>query len=288
MKKISVLVLSVLCCLGLLGMTGCMQPAKENKPQFEVSINKVFTTGSYDGTTLLVINLDVKNNSSVSQYGGGFAYYTSATQDGSRLSDGYLSSDNPYALSMNSSIPAESEGEGQLVYELNSLEGTVEIVMTVDNMDYSASVEILNENIDLSQVENLGSETEYEVTINNVTVTDDGEGGDLVILDATFTNNSASATSFGYAIRTELFQNDISLKSGYLPYNHPAYDSDLSSNSYTDIKQGASIDLQLVFELNDATSPVELTCIDSDSFDKAVILSKVIELGGGSSSAKAA
>ena len=68
------------------------------------------------------------------------------------------------------------------------------------------------------------------------------------------------------------------MKNGYLPYNHPLRDRDLDSNSYTEIKKGASIELIEVYELNDATAPIEIKIIDRQSFDNAVVLEKTIEI----------
>ena len=288
MKRKSLLVALALSCACVFGLiaSACSGPMAKT-PSLEASITKTFTVGSYNNTTLLVIDLDIKNNSDTNLPGSMVSIYTVATLDGKTLSEGYLSSDNPNALPMTSNIAAKGTGPGQLVFELPATEGTVNVVITVDTTDYSDTVEVLNETIDLADVEAVVSESDYEVVVNGVTVTDDGEGKDLIVLDLTFTNNSNSATSFGYAINAELFQNDIGLKSGYLPYNHPSYNSDLSSNSYTDIKTGASIELQMVFVLLDDTNPVELKLVDSDSYDYAVILEKKIEVSGASGSGSA-
>ena len=279
-----VFALSCACVLGLMSIA-CFGP---KAPALDATIAKTFTTGSYDGTTLLVVELDVTNNTDTIMPASVIQMYATATLDGKTLSEGYLSSDNPNALPMTSSISSKSSGLAQLVYILPSTEGAVDLVINVDSTDYSSTIEVLNESIDLANVEAIVSETDYEVKINDVTLTDDGEGKDLIVLSISFTNNSDSGTSFSSAINTELFQNDIALKSGHLPYNHPSHNSDLSSNSYTDIKKGASIELQVVYELNDAKNPVEIKCIDSSSYDKAVILEKKIEVGGTPSSGTAA
>lgn len=274
----------------MLALTGCIvsqNPAPKQgskEPSMEAVVTKVFTTGSYDGSTLLVVNLNVKNNSDVVLPAIVIQMYATATLDGKTLPNAYLPNDNPNALNSSASINSRSEGPAQLVFELTSTKGTVDLAISVETLDYSSTVEILKESINLASVEAIVSESEYEVVINKATVTDDGEGKDLIVLNITFTNNSDSAKSFGSAVGTELFQNDIALKSGYLPYNHPLADSDLRSNSYTDIRKGASIDLQVVYELYDTTNPVDIMCVDSRSYDRAVILEKTIKLTDASGS----
>ena len=288
MKRKSLLVVLALSCACMFGLiaSACSGPAAKT-PSLEATITKTFTVGSYNNTTLLVIDLDIKNNSDTNLPGSMVSLYSVATLDGKPLSEGYLGSENPNALPMTSNIAAGGSGPGQLVFELPATEGTINVVTTVDTTDYSDTMEVLNETFDLADVEAIVSESDYDVVVNGVTVTDDGEGKDLIVLSMTFTNNSDTATSFGYAINAELFQNDIGLKNGYLPYNHPSYNNDLSSNSYTDIKKGASIELQMVFELLDTTNPVELKLVDTDSYDYAVILEKTIEVSGASGSGAA-
>jgi len=290
MKKkalIMALALCLACSFTLVGCKGLLGGAGK-VPEFEASIEKVFTTGNYDGSTLLVINLNITNNSDLQIPSAGLGFNASATLDGKTLSEDFLGLNHPEAVDMTATIAAKSQGIGQLVYKLPETEGVVELVISPNSLDYSKTIEVLRESIDLSKVEAVVSESGLDITVNSVTLTDDGEGKSLVVLDITFTNNSKEALSFGGAINTELFQNNIGLKSGYLPYNHPMADNDLNSNSYVDIKQGASINLIEVFELLDDTNPVELTCADYRSYDQAVILSKTIEIAGSAPVSSAA
>lgn len=283
MKRKLLLSAIMVACACLVGLVGCGLPGGGQKaPLVEAQVSSVFTTGDYEGSTLLVIEFDVKNNADYPFYANGLGMDTTVTLEGESLKESYLSSNNPRALSDASSISPGEEGKAQLAYVLPSTEGTVEVVTKIETVDYSDTVEIVNESIDLSSVESFQSESEYGVEINNSFMTDDGEGSDLVVVELTFKNESDSATSFGSAITTKLFQNDVELKSGYLPYNHPSYDSDASSNSYTDIKAGASIDVQMVYVLNDKKSPIEIKCIDWESFDQAVVLESEIKLDGTS------
>jgi len=278
-KKVlaALLALTVACMFALTGCMPGLSNATQKMPIMEASIDKVFTVGSYGGTKLLVVNLNVKNNTEVNLAVIGVQMYASATLDEKNLASSYISEDNPEALSWSANIAPNSEGPAQVVFELPASEGVVHLTMTVDSLDRTDMIVILDETFDLSGVEAVVSESEFEVKVTDAIITDDGEGKDILVLYVTFTNNSNSPISYGSAIGTELFQNDIALKSGYLPYKHPLADNDLSSNTYTDIKKGASIEVMLVFDLYDSKSPVEIKLIDRQSYDNAVLFEKTIQ-----------
>jgi len=276
-----ILTVSLACTFALTGCGIGGSGVSQKMPQMEASVDKVFTTGGgYDNKTFLVINLNVKNNTDTNMPSGVIQMYASANLDGQPLSSDYLPYDNPSAIDVLSSIAPGATGVAQLVFALPDTRGTVQLMIAVDNLDYSAVVDIVNESFNLADVEALVSESEFDVSIDDAIVTDDGEGKDIIVLKISFTNNSDSATSFGSAIDTQLFQNDVALKSTYLPYNHPLTDRDLGSNSYTDIRNGASIELQLVYELHDKTNPIEIKLVDRQSFDNKVLLEKTISVKG--------
>jgi hypothetical protein len=288
--KVIALVLSVACMSTLVGCFGAKGGSggtggsgglggnNSKEPALEVSIEREFITGNYDGSKLLVIDLKIKNNSDYNEYGTGIQDNTKATLDGKTLATAYLSDKNPNAISYSAVIAPGEEGPGQLVYQLPSTEGTVDLVISVRTIDYLGTVEVLSKSIDLAKTKTIVSESEYKVVLENMVKTDDGNGKDLLVLYITFTNNSDEAKSFGSAINVELFQNDIALKMGYMSSKNSLYDNDLMFNTYTDIKKGASIKLQLTYELLDAKSPIEFSCKDMWSYDRAVILEKVIDL----------
>ncbi|WP_162610847.1 DUF5067 domain-containing protein [Gordonibacter sp. An230] len=266
---------AVLAC----GLLAC-SPAKSTTPMVEASITRTFIVDTYDGT-MLVVDLDVKNNSEMSMPAGMVGLtYAKASQNGQQLSSGFLSDDVPGALaSGGDAIAPGGSGKNQAVFVLSQQDGTVDFKIEAETTDYSNVVEVVSQSIDLASVEKVQSEPEFDVTVDDVLVTDDGEGKNLLVLEMTFTNNSDSAASFGSLVRPALFQNGVELKSGYLPYNHPAYDNERSSNTYTDVKQGASLAVQVAFELVDAETPVEMELIDAASFDQRVFLDKTIEVG---------
>lgn len=283
-KTLSLCLVALMLCA--VTMTGCGKAAAQ--PEITANINRAFITGDSDGSSLLVVNLDVTNNRDMSYYSSVVASYSSATLDGEKLSSAYLPYQHPEELDLNSTINPGETGLAQAVFTLPSTEGTVELTINAETLDYSGTVEILKEEISLDTLEAVESEAEFEIEIGDVVVTDDGDDKDLLVMNLTFTNNSDEANSFGSAVDFEIFQNDISLKSGYLPYNHPSADEALSSNTYTDVKKGASLEVQVVYELNDPSAPIEVKAVDAWSFDKRVLFEKVIEIAGAAPATEAA
>jgi len=276
----AILALTMACMLALTGCFPGLPGASQKTPLMDASVERVFTIGSYGGKKLLVINLNVTNNTDYNMTALTVQMYAQASLNGASLATSYLSDSSPEAISWGNSISPGSTGLGQLVFELPSTEGVVDLIITVDALDYSDMIVILEDSFDLAGVEAIVSESEFDVKVTNAVVTDDGEGTDVLVVYITFTNNSDSATSFSYSIGTEFFQNGIALKTTWLPYRHPLIDNDLTSNRSTDIKTGSSIDLMLVFSLYDNKNPVEIQLIDRTTIDNVVLLETSIDVSG--------
>ena len=262
-----------------LGLSGCAGGGG-SAPALEVGVDRTWKV-SRSGAELLVVDLSVKNTAregwdpDVVAYSG-----TSATQDGKGLATAFLPDDVPGAFPRGANLATGEEGRAQLAFELKG-DGPVELVVVSPTRDGSGSAEALRETLDPSSAEKVESEQEFQVKVDEVIVTDDGKGKGLVVLRLEFENDSDAAASFSGAVDMSLFQNDVELKNGYLPYNHPAADEELESNSYTDVRKGASLKLQVAYELLDAASPVEMQLVDWDSFDQRVFMRKTIEIAGG-------
>lgn len=261
------------------GLSGC-GASDSSAPALEVNVDRVWTVGSYDGKRLLVVDVKVRNVSQDGWEPDSVVYSgTNATQKGTSLSLEYLPEDVPGVLSRGARLAAGEEGQAQIVFALES-EDPVELVVLSPSKDASGSVETLRETIDPSSAEKVESEQEFKVVVDDVSVTDDGNGKDLLVMRIEFTNDSDAAASFSGAVDMSLFQDDVELKGGYLPYNHPAANEELESNAYTDVRKGASLKVQVVYELLDAASPVEMQLIDMGSFDRRVFMQKIIEITG--------
>jgi len=274
-RKVSV-IMAVILCFCTFALAGCKGVAA--KAPYEVSVDEVFTCNTYNGE-VLVVNLDITNTSKEYIEASMVVYNITAKLDGASMNVSYLMEDSANYIKSDEKIPAGETAKAQAVFELK---GEAEGEITLVSVDYaensSKQVEVLNETIDFSEVERKVAESSYELTVDDVLKSDDGEGNDIIILDMTFVNNSDEAVSFGYAVELEIFQNGTALKGGYLPYNHPSYDEEIEGNSYLDIKSGVSVQVREVFNLNDANAPVEVKAAESMSYDTDYLLEKEIQI----------
>lgn len=90
---------------------------------------------------------------------------------------------------------------------------------------------------------------EYEIEATEYAIGADEEGRNIILINYKFTNNADDATSFFSGITHHVYQNGIRLERSY------AYES---VNEDTYIKSGASVDIEIVYELLDTTSDVEI------------------------------
>ncbi len=243
-----------------------------------VEVEKVFTVGSYDGAMNFGLDIKVKNNGDSEVTGSYLAYDGEATQGDEKLSDTFISTDEIEGIAGDDEVDAGDEGTVELVWELKNTDDPVTVVLEVYDVNYEDKVEILNETYDLADAETIESEAPFEVAVNSATVTDDGEGTSLLLLDLNYTNLGDEPASFSSAVETKLFQNGVELQSGYLPYNHPASDDTKEQNSYTEVQKDTTVPVLVVYELVDPAAPVELQFIDWNSYDQRVVLETTVEL----------
>jgi len=276
MKRRVSVILAVILCLCAFALVGCK--GADPKAPYEVSIDEVFTCNTYSGE-VLVVNLDITNTSKDYIDAGMVVYSITAKLDGASMNVSYLSTDSANYINSDVKIAAGETAKAQAAFEVSGeAEGEITLVGVTYAENSDKQVEFLNETIDFSEVERKVTESSYELTIDNVLKSDDGEGNDIIIIDMTFTNNSDEATSFGYAIDLEIFQNGTALKGGYIPYNHPSYDEELEGNTYLDIKSGISTQLRKVYTLNDANAPIEVKATEAMSYDTDSLLEKEIQI----------
>ena len=252
---------------------------KKANPKFEVTIDDIFTLGTRGDGDMLVVNLIVKNNSEKYLKSQRAEYSLQATLDGEDLEHGYIYRDNPYYLKETRIKPGESELV-QSIFSLKNIDydddSAIEFVSTTRDLVDHEEIVVLEETVNMSDVDMVKSESEIEVTLDNVTVTDDGAGTNLLVLDYNFTNNSDNPKSFVGAVKSNVLQDGVLLSRSYLPNNHPMVD-EAKDNYDCEIRSGASVPVRCVYELH-GDSNVEIQLIDTYSFDLAVIFDTEIEV----------
>lgn len=95
--------------------------------------------------------------------------------------------------------------------------------------------------------------TDCTIEIKSCRLAETYDGKAAVIVTYGYTNNKDSATSFMVAVQTNVFQNGIGLNQAYILDESANYSSD---NQSKDIKKGATLDVEVAYELNDTTTDI--------------------------------
>lgn len=118
---------------------------------------------------------------------------------------------------------------------------------------------------------------EYSVVIDSCRLAKDYQGKDVIIVKYKFTNNSNDdATAFYIAFDDAVYQNDVGLNEAYVLDDSANYNAD---NRTKEIKKGASIDVEVAYELNDTTSDVVVEVKELFSFDDKTV-TKTFSISG--------
>ena len=99
---------------------------------------------------------------------------------------------------------------------------------------------------------NLGN---YNIVIKSCRLAEDYEGKPIAIITYSFTNNDKDPANFSFAFECNVYQDGIGLNECYFASEEANYSSD---NQLKDIKQGATIDVEVAYVLNDTTTDLEV------------------------------
>ena len=134
------------------------------------------------------------------------------------------------------------------------------------------SGEDTSENQGTGTAENQESNTnigDYTVEIQSCRMAKDYEGKDVVIVKYLYTNVADDdATAFFTAFDETVYQNGVGLNESYFVDDSANYSSD---NQMKEIKKGASLEVEVAYELNDATTDIEVEVKELFSFDDTTI-----------------
>ena len=116
---------------------------------------------------------------------------------------------------------------------------------------------------------------DYNVIIDSCRLATDYEGKPIVIVKYIFTNNDDDPACFSFAIDDAVFQNGIGLNDCYFADESAKYSSD---NQMKEIKKGATLSVEVAYELNDSTTDIEVEVSELISFDDKKI-TKTFSIG---------
>ena len=109
---------------------------------------------------------------------------------------------------------------------------------------------------------------DYGLEILSCRLAKDYEDKDIVIVKYAFTNNGDDAASFAFAFEDAVFQNGIGLNESYFVADGANYSSD---NQSKEIKKGATLEVEVAYELNDSETKIDVEVKELISFsDKKI------------------
>lgn len=113
---------------------------------------------------------------------------------------------------------------------------------------------------------------DYSVVIDSCRIAEDYADKPVVIVKYKFTNNkNDDATAFCVAFEDNVYQNGVGLNEAYMLKDSANYSAD---NQTKEIKKGATIDVEVAYELNDTESEIEVEIKELFSFNDKVITKK--------------
>ena len=116
---------------------------------------------------------------------------------------------------------------------------------------------------DTAQQDNNSGFTDCKIEIKSCRLAKTYDGKPAVIVMYSYTNNKDTATSFSVAVQDNVFQNGIGLNEAYLLDESANYSAD---NQMKDIKKGATLDVEVAYELNDSTTDIVVEVEEFISF----------------------
>ena len=120
---------------------------------------------------------------------------------------------------------------------------------------------------DLEEVE--GQLGDYAVVIDSCRLAEDYSNKPVVIVKYIFTNvDHSDPACFAWSVENAVYQNGIGLDEAFLLEDSADYSTD---NQTKEIKKGASIEVEVAYELNDETTDIEVEVKELISFDDKVI-----------------
>ena len=109
---------------------------------------------------------------------------------------------------------------------------------------------------------------DYDVVILSCRLAEDYEGEPVVIVKYKFTNNASEPAAFYVTLDANVYQDSVGLNESYVLADSANYSAD---NQTKEIKKGASLEVEVAYELNDTTTPIEVEVGELFSFsDKKV------------------
>ena len=109
---------------------------------------------------------------------------------------------------------------------------------------------------------------DYNVEIKTCRLAKDYEGKSVAIITYGFTNNADNSTAFAYTFDDQVYQDGVGLNKAYVLADSANY---AEENQTKEIKKGATLDVEIAYELNDTTTDLEVEVKELFSFDDHMV-----------------
>ena len=109
---------------------------------------------------------------------------------------------------------------------------------------------------------------DYNIEIKACRLAKDYEGKDVAIITYGFTNNADNATAFMYTFDDQVYQGGVGLNKAFILSNNADY---AEENQTKEIKKGATLDVEVAYELNDTTTDLEVEVKELISFNDNMV-----------------
>ena len=116
---------------------------------------------------------------------------------------------------------------------------------------------------------------DYQVEIKSCRMAKSYDDKPVVIVTYSFTNNSEEAAAFYLTFEDQVYQNGIGLNKAYVLDDSANYSGD---NQTKEIKTGATLDVDVAYELNDTTTDLEVEVKELSLFGDDKIVKRTFEI----------
>ena len=252
---------------------------KPNLGDCHVEIKAVRLVEDYSGEPVVIVTYAYTNYDN-DPHAFWLTVNDNVYQDGIGLNESYLAADDAVYSSDNQmkEIKTGATLDVDVAYKLNDTTTDLEIEISANSLFSTKKVtkvfslgngDIVDggdkkpaqEKEDEASESNLGN---YNIEIKSCRIVEDYEGKAVAIVTFAFTNNDNDSQAFWLAVEDHAYQDGIGLSESYFVADDVDYSSD---NQMKEIKPGATLDVEVAYELNDETTDVEIEVSEYFSFN---------------------
>ncbi len=275
------------------GTASADDPSNSKLGNYDVIIESCRLSIDYEGKPIIIVKYKFTNNNDDPACFS-WTIEDTAFQDGVGLNKCYFVDDSANYSSDNQTkeIKKGASLYVEVAYELNDTATDVEVevselisfndkkiskIFTMDKSENQNGADSSSENdvVDADNTESQSIETsspddspvsnlgKYNVIIESCRLASDYEGKPIIIVKYKFTNNNDDPACFSWTIEDAAFQDGVGLNKCYFVDDSANYSSD---NQTKEIKKGASLYVEVAYELNDTTTDVEIEVSELFSF----------------------